>query len=300
MNLLRFAQATAEYLCPRLFIEQKQDGARATSLSTKAAPPQTFEEAAAAAKELERPSVALRLKLYGLYKQATVGDAPLTEPSGSLLDPAASYKYKSWASLRGLQPLVAQERYIRAVAVASGFNGDGDGGDDGDGADSDDAQDALLDGESLEELDGALEGFAGAVMSAHAVSDEDVLAQARMDMESPLHGFARQGDLKSVRYLLGKPDAEPDARDEDEHTALHWACDGGHTQIAQDLIHSGADVNAQNCDGLTPLHMACACEHVAVAKLLITSGASTEIKDEDGSTARELCPSADFAEEIGL
>ena len=102
-----------------------------------------------------------------------------------------------------------------------------------------------------------------------------------------------------MRYLLGKPDAEPDARDEDEHTALHWACDGGHTEIAQDLIHSGADVNAQNCDGLTPLHMACACEHVAVAKLLINSGASTEIKDEDGSTARELCRAQTLRRRLG-
>jgi acyl-CoA-binding protein len=303
-NMRRVFAQVAEYLCPRLFLvdaaarrKKTDDDDDATSTSA-AAPPQTFEAAAAAARELKGASVALRLKLYGLYKQATVGDAPDAEPSGSLLDPAASHKYRSWASLRGTEPALARQRYVRAVASAGGFGDEGVG--EGEEEDDDDDEAALLDGQSLEELDSALDGFAGAVMSAHAVSDEDVLAQARHDLERPLHGFARQGDVRSVRYLLGKPDTDVDARDDDLHTALHWACDGGHVEVAQALLDSGADVGAQNCDGSTPLHMAAACEHIDVARLLLASGASASATDEDGSTARDLAPSGAAADAMGL
>ena len=52
------------------------------------------------------------------------------------------------------------------------------------------------------------------------------------------------------------------------HTALHWACDAGHVEVARLLLERGAAPNAQNEDGSTPLHMARACEHLDAGRLL--------------------------------
>ena len=90
-----------------------------------------------------------------------------------------------------------------------------------------------------------------------------------------------------------------DARDEDEHTALHWACDGGFDDVAICLLEGGAMIDAQNCDGQSPLHMACACEQLDVARELISRGADVSLRDADGCVPADLCPSA-LAEALGL
>ena len=78
-------------------------------------------------------------------------------------------------------------------------------------------------------------------------------------------GWADEGlDLIPAQHIDAEEDAESDGdeADEDGHTALHWACDAGHMEVARCLLEHGAAPNAQNVDGSTPLHMACACEHL--------------------------------------
>ena len=41
-----------------------------------------------------------KLRLYALYKQAQVGDAPTDPPSASSWDVAATYKWRAWSGLR--------------------------------------------------------------------------------------------------------------------------------------------------------------------------------------------------------
>jgi len=107
-----------------------------------APPNDAFEEAAAAARELKSLSNKQRLRLYGLYKQATVGDAPEAAPSTSVLDPAGTLKWRSWASLRGMARAAARDQYVHAVGCAAVG---ADGGDAMDGADEPaDALDAAM------------------------------------------------------------------------------------------------------------------------------------------------------------
>ena len=116
------------------------------------------------------------------------------------------------------------------------------------------------------------------------------------DRDFPLHAAAREGDAaRCSRLLAQRSSVSVDLRDEDEHTALHWACDGGHVEAAEALLQHGAAVDAQNCDGATPLYMACACGHVDIAKLLVAHGASPNVKDSDGSTPAELVSGAEWA-----
>ena len=73
-----------------------------------------FREAAAKARALtKRPRDETLLKLYALYKQATVGDVQGKRPGpASLVD---RLKYDAWSQLEGLDQETAMADYIRLV-----------------------------------------------------------------------------------------------------------------------------------------------------------------------------------------
>jgi diazepam-binding inhibitor (GABA receptor modulating acyl-CoA-binding protein) len=76
-----------------------------------------FENAATAAKELERVSDDDRLALHALYQQATVGNAPVRpEP----IDPADAASHDAWARLKGMSTAEAMQKYIGRVKTLKG------------------------------------------------------------------------------------------------------------------------------------------------------------------------------------
>jgi len=232
-----------------------------------------FEYAASAAKDLKSLPTSARLRIYGLYKQATVGDAPESEPASSVLDPASTYKWRAWAALRGMAVAAAKDQYVYTVRRAA--EGEFD--------------EAEEDDEMLEDLDEAMGSMGGPRgVSSMTTSAEEEAELVQTDRKLPLHAAARQGDSKQCEALLASGACSVDARDEDDHTALHWAADSGSMECTRALIGKGASVHSQNCDGSTPLHMACACEHEAVARLLLQHGASREVEDIDGCTPLSL------------
>ena len=70
-----------------------------------------------AAERIRRNAVKLTeeqmLTLYGLYKQATVGDCTLPEPS--LLDFKGKAKWIAWNERKGLTKEVAKKVYVSCV-----------------------------------------------------------------------------------------------------------------------------------------------------------------------------------------
>ncbi len=60
-----------------------------------------------------KPDNAYKLKMYGLYRQATDGDARGKRPS--LLDPIGRMKYDAWAKLAGTSADQAMRQYIAEV-----------------------------------------------------------------------------------------------------------------------------------------------------------------------------------------
>jgi len=73
-----------------------------------------FERAAEEVKSLpKRPSNDELLKLYGLYKQATAGDATGERPG--MLAVEARAKHDAWAKLKGLEPEDAMQGYVKLV-----------------------------------------------------------------------------------------------------------------------------------------------------------------------------------------
>ncbi|PLZ02220.1 acyl-CoA-binding protein [Burkholderia sp. WAC0059] len=61
----------------------------------------------------ERPGNLTLLRLYALFKQATLGDARGDTPG--LTDIIAKYKHDAWAALRGTPQNTAKQRYAELV-----------------------------------------------------------------------------------------------------------------------------------------------------------------------------------------
>ena len=75
---------------------------------------ESFEAAVAASKELaERPDNATLLKLYALYKQATVGDNGDKKPGFG--DMVARAKWDAWNAVKGTTSAAAMQQYIELV-----------------------------------------------------------------------------------------------------------------------------------------------------------------------------------------
>ncbi|MDH7484781.1 MAG: acyl-CoA-binding protein [Anaerolineae bacterium] len=73
-----------------------------------------FETAAKEALELpKRPDNQTLLRLYALYKQATVGNAPAERPEA--LDFVGRAKHDAWARLQGTTKEEAMQAYIDLV-----------------------------------------------------------------------------------------------------------------------------------------------------------------------------------------
>ena len=73
-----------------------------------------FTDAVAASKELtQRPDNATLLKLYALYKQASVGDVEGARPGFS--DMVGRAKWDAWNEIKGLSTDDAMQQYIDRV-----------------------------------------------------------------------------------------------------------------------------------------------------------------------------------------
>ena len=78
-----------------------------------------FAAALAASKTLRtRPDNATLLKLYALYKQASVGEVEGRRPG--FTDPVGRAKYDAWAALKGTEGEAAMTQYIALVESLQG------------------------------------------------------------------------------------------------------------------------------------------------------------------------------------
>lgn len=85
-----------------------------------------FEAAVANAKDLpKRPDNETLLKLYGLYKQATQGDASGKRPG--FTDMVGRAKYDAWSKLKGTDQEEAMQQYVDLVNRLKGQSAGGAG-----------------------------------------------------------------------------------------------------------------------------------------------------------------------------
>lgn len=60
-----------------------------------------------------QPTTAQKLRFYGLYKQATIGDNDTAEPSFYQIE--AKQKWKAWMEVKGMSREAAQEEYVKEL-----------------------------------------------------------------------------------------------------------------------------------------------------------------------------------------
>jgi diazepam-binding inhibitor (GABA receptor modulating acyl-CoA-binding protein) len=76
---------------------------------------QRFEQAQADVKTLSKdPGNEAKLTLYGLFKQATAGEAAAAKKPGRF-DLVGKAKYDAWSKLAGTSADDAKERYVHTV-----------------------------------------------------------------------------------------------------------------------------------------------------------------------------------------
>lgn len=77
-----------------------------------------FEQATVRAKSLSEQSNDVLLQLYGLFKQAAVGDVQGDEPG--MFDFVGKAKYDAWAGRRGMSKDAAMQTYVDLVNKLGG------------------------------------------------------------------------------------------------------------------------------------------------------------------------------------
>jgi diazepam-binding inhibitor (GABA receptor modulating acyl-CoA-binding protein) len=81
---------------------------------------QQFEQAAADSKNLSaKPDNDTLLKLYSLYKQATLGDNTESGPANTF-DFVGRFKHEAWAKLAGTSSEAAMQQYVDLVNQLKG------------------------------------------------------------------------------------------------------------------------------------------------------------------------------------
>ena len=112
------------------------------------------------------------------------------------------------------------------------------------------------------------------------------LAVAATDLR--LAEAAKNHDAEAVRTLLTEG-APVNATQPDGLTALHWAAQRDHTEIADLLIGAGANVNAANHYEVTPLALACTNASAGMVKRLLRAGANPNAAQATGESALMTC-----------
>ena len=94
---------------------------------------------------------------------------------------------------------------------------------------------------------------------------------------------ARHQDAEAVRLLLTSG-ADPDARQSDGATALHWAVYQEDVDMLAALVRAGANVNSTNRLGASPLYLAAKNGNAELIKNLLRAGADPNLTLPNGET----------------
>jgi ankyrin repeat protein len=107
--------------------------------------------------------------------------------------------------------------------------------------------------------------------------------------DAPLSLASKYGRLEVVYRLLVN-DANVYAKNlKNGYTALHWACQTGHLDIARVLVDMATNVNETNFNGSTPLHCACHGGKIDVVRyLVLDKDADLHVRNRKGYCPLDL------------
>lgn len=200
------------------------------------------------------------LKLYGLYKQSTVGKCSVQKPSFFKFQDRS--KWNSWNDLGDMSKHKAMQQYVNVISEAKP--------------------------EWRQQLktNKAQKSSHWNVHSTHKIEDDDSVDD---EENAILQSVKELNSTALCKYISDEPQSLKQCIDKNGLTPLHWASDRGSPEILKLLVDSKLlDVNCQDSSGQTPLHYAATCGHSDCVNILLRAGADPNIKDNEDSDCREV------------
>ena len=237
------------------------------------------------------------LLLYGLYKQATVGnmdESNMVVPSK--LNVVAYAKYQAWKKFSGIPSGAAKLQYVEIAQLLLQDGGKGRSVNDDIVYENDNGEEDGSDYEGTGDY-GAVSGL-GSKPSTMAIPLGD---NGMAHIQSDIVRAACARDQSMIEQLLsGEVQLDVNATDETGQTALHFLADHSDMTSVKRLIDAGADVNACDQDGISVLSVAVTVGDVDMCELLINAGASLDKADNDGETPIDISKSSGSKKLINL
>lgn len=210
-----------------------------------------------------------KLMLYGLYKQATVGDTS-DEKKPSRLNLIGTAKHQAWMQFISMPKKAAMMHYIQAVG---------------------DLESTTIESNDDEQHERTTMGLKPSTMIQEPVRPLDVSAS----LEEQLRRAASEGAYETMVLLLNANIGVINVNQSDVsgQTALHFCADRGHMLGVQLLLKNGALVDATDHDGISVLQAAVIAGHVDICSLLLHHGADPDHFDADGDSPRSCIDEED-------
>ena len=275
----------------------------AASLPISPAVQHTFAECATRIRHVRHLSNTEKLRLYALYKQATVGNAPETlsasMASASWNIMAAHAKYAAWRQLHGMDPAGACYQYIAMAQIHLEHQSNNDEDDDLDRSTEHADYRTSHNQEQEEETtpknvaNSPATGGLGVTVSRPVLLGASDDYNDENDSSLPARFFraAASNDLGAVRDLLQTHSTTLNVNHKDSvgQTALHMAADHGATSVMEYLLEKYKGIinaNAADNDGISVLQTAVIAGQINACRLLLKHGADPDQPDDDGDTPR--------------
>jgi tetratricopeptide (TPR) repeat protein len=94
----------------------------------------------------------------------------------------------------------------------------------------------------------------------------------------------RNNDFEQVIEYIVMTESDPNVRDKNMRTPLHYASENNHLKIVIALLIIGADINTRDDIGNTPLHLAAKNNHFFTVHYLVTHNAKRKVKNTKSKT----------------
>ncbi|KAL7566289.1 hypothetical protein ACA910_013618 [Epithemia clementina (nom. ined.)] len=210
--------------------------------------------------------------LYGLYKQATRGNAPQRQ-----ISLRARSKKEAWKKLGGIPEETLDEAFQhlhRALDILK-------------------TEDNTNSSSSLKKLKRSSINKDPSTSS----SEGGTAIDSDMSPEEMLFLAAAEDDVEALKILLDQIGVSIDHGDDCGQTALHVAADNASVNALKFLLERGAKVAAADQHGVSVLQASVIAGHVNIAKILLEHGADPNQADEDGDSPK-MCAMDDGSPEM--
>ena len=119
---------------------------------------------------------------------------------------------------------------------------------------------------------------------------QDINEKISMFSQAPIHKIIESKEEKKYEVLQKMLDmgADPNIKDSNGWSALHYACQFGDIESVKILIKANADIDSYSNNKRLPLHFAANMNYPDIVKFLLENKSNADYKDDQGCTPMHL------------